>query len=158
MTWETPQPEFDAWNAEFWFTLDVCAKPSTAKCPHFFVWYDGILELVSGAEFPGQVAHFDGLAQRWTGICWCNPPYGREIGKWVKKAHDSAHARDALVVCLVPARTDTKWWHRYIWDGENHRPREGVEVRLLEGRLKFGGAASGAPFPSALVIFKPGCP
>src|SRR5262249_4101706 len=91
----------------------------------------------------------DGLAQDWAGeTVFMNPPYGRQISRWVRKAHDSA-ARGATVVCLVPARTDTHWWHNYVIDGE---------VRFLKGRLKFGDSKNSAPFPSALVIFRPTLP
>ena len=110
--WETPQDLFDKVNAEFGFTLDVCALPENAKCEKFY----------SPAE--------DGLSQPWTGVCWCNPPYGRQIGKWVRKAFFSS-VEGATVVMLLPARTDTKWFHDYIL----HR----AEVRVLKGRLKFGG-------------------
>lgn len=75
-----------------------------------------------------------------------NPPYGREIGDWMRKAYQSCNQNGALVVCLVPARTDTAWWHDYAMKGE---------IRFLRGRLKFGGAETNAPFPSALVIFRP---
>lgn len=123
--WATPQDLFDVLDAEFRFTLDVCALDSSAKCKRYFT------------------PETDGLAQEWTGVCWMNPPYGDEIARWVTKAHASAE-RGATVVCLVPARTDTAWWWDHCWDGE---------VRFLRGRLKFGNAASGAPFPSAVVVF-----
>ena len=90
-TWETPQDLFDKLDQEFHFQLDVCALPENAKCKKYF----------NPAE--------NGLKQKWKGICWMNPPYGREIGKWMKKAYESARA-GATVVCLVPARTDTAWW------------------------------------------------
>ena len=125
--WETPQDLFDKVNAEFGFTLDVCALPENAKCEKFY----------SPAE--------DGLSQPWTGVCWCNPPYGRQIGKWVRKAFFSS-VEGATVVMLLPARTDTKWFHDYIL----HR----AEVRVLKGRLKFGGGINSAPFPSMLVIYR----
>jgi phage N-6-adenine-methyltransferase len=125
--WATPQLLFDDLDAEFDFELDVCATPENAKCAKFFTKDD------------------DGLAQRWEGVCWMNPPYGRQIGRWVRKAFESAQ-QGATVVCLVPARTDTQWWHRYCAHGE---------VRLLEGRLKFGDGRNSAPFPSAIVIFRP---
>ena len=125
--WETPQDLFDKVNAEFGFTLDVCALPENAKCEKFY----------SPAE--------DGLSQSWTGVCWCNPPYGRQIGKWVRKAFFSS-VEGATVVMLLPARTDTKWFHDYIL----HR----AEVRFLKGRLKFGGGINSAPFPSMLVVFR----
>lgn len=123
--WATPQALFDVLDAEFHFELDVCALPSSAKCARYFC-----------------PAH-DGLAQEWTGTIWMNSPYGREIGKWLAKARE-ASKHGATVVCLVPARTDTAWWHDHCWD---------AEVRLLRGRVKFGTATSGAPFPSAVVVF-----
>lgn len=136
--WETPQALFDKLNAEFGFTVDVCATKTNAKVPFFFS------------------RKTNGLRQSWAGHrCWMNPPYGREIGKWIQKAvKASAEPSSALVVCLVPARTDTAWWHDNIWDEEENQPYPGVEVRLLRGRLKFGKAKSGAPFPSAIVIFR----
>jgi len=128
--WETPQWFFDKLNAEFHFELDVCATPENAKCARYFT--------------PEQ----DGLKQEWRGVCWMNPPYGREIGKWVKKAYESA-LEGATVVCLVPARTDTAWWHDYCMQGE---------IRFVRGRLKFGNASENAPFPSVVVVFRPGVP
>ncbi len=89
--WETPRDLFDKLNEEFNFELDVCATPENAKCKKYY----------SPEE--------DGLKEEWKGLCWMNPPYGREIGKWIKKAYESALA-GATVVCLVPARTDTAWW------------------------------------------------
>lgn len=120
----TPQDFFDKLNAEFEFALDVCATPENAKCKRFFTKED------------------DGLKQEWSGVVWMNPPYGREIGFWMRKAHESA-ANGAVVVCLVPARTDTKWWHDYAIIHE---------VRFVRGRLKFGDAKNSAPFPSAIVV------
>lgn len=124
--WSTPQDVFDKLNAEFNFTTDVCALPENAKCLHYFT--------------PDQ----DGLAQRWQGVCWMNPPYGREITKWMKKAYESSLS-GATVVCLVPARTDTAWFWDYAMKGE---------IRFIRGRLKFGGNKNSAPFPSAIVIFR----
>ena len=126
--WPTPQDFFDKLNEEFHFTLDVCATPENAKCPRYYTKRE------------------NGLLQKWEGVCWMNPPYGREIGQWVKKAYESAIG-GATVVCLLPARTDTSWWHDYCMKGE---------VRFIRGRLKFGGASENAPFPSAVVIFRPG--
>lgn len=123
--WATPQDLFDLLDAEFHFDLDVCATKGNAKCKRYFTEAD------------------DGLAQEWTGTCWMNPPYGRAIGDWMRKAYESTIS-GATVVCLVPARTDTDWWWDFARCGE---------VRFLHGRLKFGDAESGAPFPSALVIF-----
>lgn len=124
--WSTPQDFFDKLNAEFHFQTDVCALPENAKCEHYFT--------------PEQ----DGLKQIWGGQCWMNPPYGREIGKWMKKAYESS-LQGATVVCLVPSRTDTRWWHDYAVKGE---------IRFIKGRLKFGDSRNSAPFPSAVVIFR----
>lgn len=123
--WSTPQDLFDELHREFGFTLDVCATDENAKCPAYF----------TEAQ--------DGLAQDWRGVCWMNPPYGDLIREWVKKAYESAQA-GATVVCLVPARVDTGWWWDYCRFGE---------VRFLRGRLRFGSADTGAPFPSAVVVF-----
>lgn len=129
-TWETPR-DFFAWlHQEFRFSLDVCATPETAKCDRFFT--------------PDE----DGLEQPWTGTCWMNPPYGRQIGDWVKKAWESARAGGATVVCLVPARTDTAWWNDWAL--------RAAEIRFVRGRLKFSGSAANAPFPVALLVFRPG--
>ena len=122
--WATPQEFYDELNKEFHFETDVCAIPENAKCENFFT--------------PG----IDGLKQEWSGTCWCNPPYGREIGKWVEKAAKSR----ALTVMLIPARTDTKWFHDYIYNK--------AEIRFIRGRLKFGGGKNSAPFPSMVVIFR----
>ena len=124
--WETPQDFFDELNQEFNFELDVCALPSNAKVTRYY----------SPAE--------DGLAQEWTGVCWMNPPYGRQIGKWIEKAYRESQ-NGAIVVCLLPSRTDTRWWHDYCMKGE---------IRFIKGRLKFGGSKNSAPFPSAVVIFE----
>ena len=126
--WSTPQAFFDALHAEFHFTVDVCALPENAKCADYYS--------------PQQ----DGLLQVWTGVCWCNPPYGTVIGRWVQKAYESAKA-GVLVVCLLPLRGDTRWWHDYVIPY--------AEVRYLRGRLKFGGGCNSAPFPSVVVIFRP---
>lgn len=123
--WETPQELFDNLNAEFHFTVDVCATVDNAKCEKFFT------------------PEMDGLKQEWTGVCWCNPPYGRGIGKWMKKAAEAA----AIVVCLVPVRTDTKWFHDWVLNR--------AEIRFIRGRLHFNGSKNSAPFPSMLVIYRP---
>jgi phage N-6-adenine-methyltransferase len=125
--WATPQATFDALHAEFVFEVDVCALASNAKCEHYFT------------------PEMDGLAQKWTGVCWMNPPYGREMPKWIRKAYESAQ-EGATVVSLLPARTDTAVWHDYCMKGE---------IRFIRGRLKFGGHTNAAPFPSAIVIFRP---
>lgn len=125
--WGTPQDLFDKLNAIHNFTLDVCATPENAKCARFFTPED------------------DGLKQDWKdNICWMNPPYGRKIGKWVEKAYESS-LQGATVVCLLPSRTDTKWWHEYCMQGK---------IEFIRGRLKFGESKNSAPFPSAIVIFR----
>lgn len=129
--WETPPDLFDELDREFGFDLDVCAVAETAKCRRFFSPDD------------------DGLVQTWEGVCWMNPPYGRQIGAWMKKAIEAAEA-GATVVALIPARTDTVWW----WNSA----RRG-EVRFLKGRLNFWEngrpAKHAAPFPCAVVVFRP---
>lgn len=126
--WETPQDLFDNLDSEFHFTLDVCAVKENAKCKNFYS--------------PEQ----DWLSQPWTGHVWCNPPYGRQIGKWVRRAL-FASAAGATVVMLLPARTDTKWFHEYIY----HK----AEIRFIRGRIKFNGVKGNAPFPSMVCIFRP---
>lgn len=122
--WETPKDFFDELNREFQFTIDVCATPENAKCENFYT------------------PEIDGLSQEWEGRVWCNPPYGRQIGSWVKKAAESS----ALVVMLLPARTDTKWFHNYILGK--------AEIRFIKGRLKFGHQKNNAPFPVMVVVFR----
>ena len=124
--WATPQDLFERLHKVWSFELDVCALPENAKVPVYFT--------------PQE----DGLSQRWAPhVCWMNPPYGREIGKWMAKAVEEWKA-GAKVVCLVPSRTDTAWWHDYAMQGEIH---------FIRGRLKFGGAKNSAPVPSALVFY-----
>ena len=129
--WVTPQDLFEELDAEFGFDLDVSALPENAKCARFFTPKD------------------DGLKQEWTGTCWMNPPYGRTVGKWIEKARFSAEENGTTVVCLLPARTDTTWWHEQIAPFLGER----VEARFLKGRLKFGDQDNSAPFPSVIVIF-----
>lgn len=125
--WETPQDFFDSLDSEFNFDVDVCTLPENAKCRNYYT------------------PETDELRQIWAGACWCNPPYGRKIGDWVKKAGESAEA-GATVVMLLPARTDAKWFHEYIC---GH-----AEIRFIRGRLKFGESQNAAPFPSMVVIFR----
>jgi len=124
--WATPQDLFDELNQEFGFTLDVCATSENAKCATFFT------------------KEQNGLIQNWGGVCWMNPPYGRVINDWMKKAWEE-HEKGVTVVALVPSRTDTKWFHNYALKGE---------VRFIKGRLKFGGSKDAAPFPNCIVIFR----
>lgn len=124
--WVTPQYLYDELHKEFSFTRDLAASASNAKHPNYYS------------------EEHDSLKQPWVGVCWLNPPYGRGIGRWMHKALEAS--RDgATIVALVPARTDTKWWHDYCI----HQ-----EVRFIKGRLKFSGSKINAPFPSAIVIFK----
>ncbi len=140
--WETPQKLFADLDREFGFALDVCATKENTKCK---VWY---------------TEEQNALNRNWiaTGPAWMNPPYGRQIGQWIAKAKGES-GRGVTVVCLLPARTDTRWFHDHCWNIERDKPRTNVEVRFLKGRLKFGTAKAGAPFPSMVVIFTPppGC-
>ena len=138
--WCTPQEFFDKLNLEFDFTLDPCATERSAKCKRYFT------------------ANEDGLIQNWQGHkVFVNPPYGRQIGKWVKKCYDEGQKPDTLVVLLIPARTDTRYFHDYILNRS--------EIRFIKGRLIFWDldsekykqsnfkAMTPAPFPSMLAIF-----
>lgn len=134
MDWETPQEFFDKLNAQFHFALDAAANEHNAKCSRYFT--------------PEQ----NGLSQSWDvgGAVWCNPPYGRSTGKWVKKAYQEAQ-KGVTIVMLIPARTDTSYFHDWIYDK--------ADVAFLRGRLQFelGGIPQGrAPFPAMLVIYNGG--
>ena len=124
--WYTPQDFFKKYDDVYKFETDVCATDDNTKCAKYYT------------------EEMDGLLQEWRGVCWMNPPYGRTIGKWMKKAYESSLS-GATVVCLVPARTDTNWWHDYAMKGD---------IEFIKGRLKFGGSKNSAPFPSAVVVFK----
>ena len=123
--WATPQWLFDTLDSMYHFTLDACATEENHKVDNYFT--------------PNQ----DGLKQKWWGRVYCNPPYGREIGEWIKKASES----DCLVVMLLPARTDTHYFHDLIYKKKN------VEIEFLKGRLKFNDGKNPAPFPSMIVVF-----
>lgn len=123
--WETPPAFFAALDAEFGFTLDACALPHNAKCERFYSPED------------------DALLKDWRGVVWCNPPYGVHIGRWVKHAYRQA-LKGATVVMLIPASTDTRWWHTYVMRAS--------EIRLVKGRISFVGGGP-APFPCAVVVF-----
>lgn len=125
--WATPEDFFVELTKEFKFNLDPCATPFNTKCLKYFTKDD------------------DGLKQSWDGYrVFCNPPYGRQIGLWVKKASE---AKGGVVVMLIPVRTDTKYFHEYIYNKPN------IEIRFIKGRLKFGSSKNSAPFPSMIVIF-----
>lgn len=124
--WATPQDLYNALDAEFGFELDPCATDANHKAPKYYTKED------------------DGLAQDWGKLrTFINPPYGREIGKWVRRAREHAEG-GGLAVALLPARTDTAWW------GDVMRADE---IRFIRGRVHFGGASTGAPFPSCIVIW-----
>lgn len=126
--WATPQDFYNILNKEFNFTLDPCATKQNAKCSRYFTIDD------------------DGLKQDWSkDVVFMNPPYGREIKDWVEKAYRES-IKGAIVVCLIPARTDTRYWHDWIFN-------KASEIRFVKGRLKFGGEKNSAPFPSAVIVF-----
>lgn len=127
--WATPQSFFEELDAEFHFNLDPCADEENHKCAEYFTKQQ------------------DGLKQNWGGRrVFCNPLYGQAIGEWVAKCYQEGTKENTLVVLLIPARTDTKYFHDYIL----HRS----EIRFVRGRLKFGDGKNSAPFPSMLVIFR----
>ena len=127
--WSTPQKFYDKLNDEFNFTLDPCATEDNAKCDNFFTVND------------------DGLKQDWSGnIVFCNPPYGRAIKDWVKKSYEESLKTNTTVVMLIPSRTDTIYFHEFIYGK--------AEIRFIKGRLKFGDAKNSAPFPSIVVIYR----
>ena len=123
--WETPQDLFDKLNEQYHFTLDAAASDENHKCERYYTKAD------------------DGLSKKWGGCVWCNPPYGRQIGKWVQKAYES----ECTVVMLLPARTDTRWFHDYCTKGK---------IEFIRGRLRFGNSKANAPFPSMIVVFEGG--
>jgi phage N-6-adenine-methyltransferase len=138
--WETPDDLYEVLDKEFHFTLDPCSTNYNHKCAKYYTQDD------------------DGLSKDWSGeTVFCNPPYGREIGKWVKKCYEESRKPNTKVVMLIPSRTDTKWFHKYIYNK--------AEVRFLEGRLKFinrllpsyredgNFKLQSAPFPSMIVVF-----
>ena len=128
--WSTPQDFYDELNNEFGFTLDPCADEYNHKCNKYFTEGD------------------DGLLQDWGGeIVFCNPPYGKAIKDWVRKAYIEGCKPNTTVVLLIPARTDTQYFHDYIY-------HEAKEIRFIKGRLKFGDSKNAAPFPSMVVIYR----
>ena len=125
---ETPKYLFDRISSIFNFSLDVCALPENAKCENYYTPKD------------------DGLSKPWRGGVWCNPPYGREISSWVKKAYEESQKEyNSFVLMLLPARTDTKWW----WDWVQGK----ATLFFIKGRVKFGDHNVGAPFPSVLALY-----
>jgi len=127
--WPTPDSLFNLLNDEFHFDFDLAADHTNAKCSAYFSVED------------------DALQQKWLGTCWLNPPYGvtkPRLSDWVKKAYqESEHC---TVVMLIPARTNTRWWHDYCM--------KATEIRFINGRPKFGDAKHGLPQPLAIVVFR----
>jgi phage N-6-adenine-methyltransferase len=127
--WSTPQSFFDKLNRRYRFTLDPCAAPENAKCDLFFT------------------REQNGLVQDWgTHRVFCNPPFGKQIGAWVRKCFEASQ-KGALVALLAPCRTDTRWWHDWI-EGK-------ARVTFVRGRLRFGNARASAPFPAVIAVYRP---
>lgn len=127
--WATPLEFFQEIDKEFDFDLDPCADEQNHKCVNYFT------------------KEQNGLLQDWGGYrVFCNPPYGSDIKDWVKKSYEESHKPNTIVVLLIPARTDTKYFHDYIYFRS--------EIRFVKGRIKFGDSKNSAPFPSMLVIFR----
>jgi phage N-6-adenine-methyltransferase len=127
--WYTPQPLYDKLNAKYNFNLDPCATSENAKCDKYFTKED------------------NGLIQQWDGNVFVNPPYGREIKQWVEKAYEEwLRDKNRVIVMLIPARTDTRYWHDWIFPYAS-------DITFIKGRIKFGGSNKDAPFPSAIVVF-----
>ena len=126
--WATPKDLFEKLNKEFNFTLDPCATKENAKCDKYYTIED------------------DGLIQDWSkDVVFMNPPYGKQIKHWIRKAYEESE-KGAKVVCLIPSRTDTTYWHDYIFG-------KASDIRFLKGRLKFGESKNSAPFPSAIIVY-----
>lgn len=130
--WETPDELFSKLDRFFQFTLDAAATEKNAKCKNYYT------------------IETDGLSKHWSGeTVWLNPPYGREISKWIKKAYEESQLPYTTVVMLIPARTDTSYWHEYVTKASH--------IHYIRGRIKFKNSAKGgnnpAPFPSAVVVF-----
>lgn len=124
--WETPQALFDELDSKYHFNLDPCADDTNHKCDLYFTEED------------------NGLAKNWGGYrAFVNPPYGRKIGAWIEKCYLESKKPNTTVVALLPARTDTKWFHNWIYGK--------AEIEFIKGRLKFGGCKNPAPFPSMIV-------
>lgn len=126
--WETPNKLFEKLNNIFNFSLDVCASNKNAKCDKYYTIED------------------DSLNIQWNGNCWMNPPYGRKISTWIKKAYKESLKSNTFIVCLIPARTDTKYQHDLIF-------KYAEAVCFIKGRIKFSGNQNNAPFPSQIVVF-----
>jgi site-specific DNA-methyltransferase (adenine-specific) len=160
--WWSPAALFQTLDREFGFTLDAAATPENALCKRFMSRH------LAPGTYPtpriggeGDCVGDDGLCHRWSGEkVWCNPPYGGQEGDWVLKTYREVHLYPDtadLAVMLLPVKTDRAWFLSCIWDNDIHATRRGVEVRFIQGRLKFGGphASGSAAFESMVVIFRP---
>jgi site-specific DNA-methyltransferase (adenine-specific) len=128
--WPTPQSFFDELNREFKFTLDPCATRSNAKCANYLTRRE------------------NGLERDWgTHVVFCNPPYGKAIYSWTRKCYEASR-KGALVVLLAHARTDTRWFHDWVYG-------KAAELRFIRGRLRFGNGKHVAPFPSLVAVYRP---
>lgn len=148
--WSTPQDFWDVLDAEFRFKLDAAGSLDNRKVPAYL----GLDSPIAGLR--------DALSVPWSDLCysvgvassvWLNPPYSKCREFIAKSALEAS--KGCTVVCLVPSRTDTRWWHEHVWDREKHQPKPGVEVRFVKGRLRFGGSKDCAPFPSVVIVFRP---
>ena len=129
--WETPQYLFDILDQEFHFTLDPCSDEFNHKCNKYFTEKE------------------NGLIQDWSNnVVFCNPPYGRKLYSWVEKAYQEAQKENTIVVLLIPSRTDTRYFHEFLYNKDN------VDLYFIKGRLKFGNSIYGAPFPSLIAIIR----
>ena len=142
--WSTPRDFYEPLRREFDLIVDATAQRHNALCPDYFG--------------PDNHRNPDALIADWHQFgslsrIWCNPPYSK-CREFVAKAA-AERLRGVLTVMLVPSRTDTRWFHEHLWDREAHTPKTGIQLRFVKGRLKFGGAAAGAPFPSMVVVFRP---
>ena len=129
--WETPQAIYDLLDKEFHFQLDPCATDENAKCDSYYTEEE------------------DGLKQDWYkyGSVFINPPYGKKTKDWVEKAYKESQ-KGCTVVMLIFIRSDTKWWHEWVIDKVD-------EIRMIQGRLTFGGAKNSSPWPSILLVYRP---
>lgn len=124
--YSTPHKLFDVINQEFNFNLDVCALPENAKCKNYFT------------------PEIDGLKQDWTGICWMNPPFNKELKKWIIKARDESKKHNSIICCLVPFRGNTIWFRDVCMD---------AEIRFIIGEVNFNELERGLWLPMCLMIF-----
>ncbi len=138
--WSTPSSLFAELDNEFHFELDAAALKETALCKEYY-----------GPDHE-EPSRTDALANSWAKSTWLNPPYSKCKEFIAKAAKESA--KGCTVVCLIPSRTDTRYWHEHIWDAQKNNWRNGVSGRFIKGRLKFGNSKNSAPFPSVIIVFK----